>query len=170
MHVFDERYYRSISHLHHCVAQSLRCLQTRNELESSMCRGTTSKKRRVVEIRSFRTNRSFFDFCVQNWLRTSYRLQNRDSRRSTLPLGLSKFLTAKVNFCGQQQRILTTVLGINFRTVFTEHKTMHHTSSFTFWLVSTTVALPLIMKKAWFDIYTACVEPSVTHITRDHAT
>ena len=132
----------------------LNILQTCNELESSMYRGTTSKNRRVVENRSFRTNRSLFDFCVQNWLRTSYRFQNRDSSRSTLPLGRSKLLTAKVNFCGQPQRMLSTVLGINFRTVITEHKTMHYTPSFTFLLVSTTVPPPLIRKMAWFDIYT----------------
>ena len=163
--VLDERYYLLISHLHQYVPQSLRYLQTCDDLESSMYRGATSKKSGGVENCSFRTKRSLFDFGVQNWLWTSYSFLIRESRPSTLPLAWYKILTANVKNCGQPQRMRNTTLAINIRTVFLYTKTINHTINS---LIPTGVALPLIWKAICLYINTTRVEPLVTNVTRDH--
>ena len=120
--VLGERYYLSISQLHQCVAQSLRYLQPEMSWRAQCTAPPHKKKSGGVENCSFRTKRSFFDFCVQNWLWMSYSFRNRDSKPSTLPLAWSKMLTANMNFYGQTQRMLSIVLEINFRTAIIEYK------------------------------------------------
>ena len=66
--VLDERCYLSISQLHQCVPQSLRYLQTCDDSGEHNVPWHQSKKSGGVENCSFRTKRSLFDFCVQNWL------------------------------------------------------------------------------------------------------
>ena len=112
--------------------------------------GATSKKSEGVENCSFRTNRSFFDFCLQSGLWTSYSFRNRDTNHPTLSLAWSKMLTAKINFFVVRRSACSTLFwgstsGRQLRTAYT---TMHYEISLTliFKLIPTSVALPLIWK------------------------